>query len=168
MAGTLSPILDGIVALLEGAAGVSPRVIPVGRFVHGDSRSDTHRPFVQTQRPRPFAFGYPRLAATAGARGDATGGSYARVVHDVELFVFYGSVDRDQLVQLQDMADDESLITHTLEYELNVATVDGWEGLVVLDASPQDLAVEGGVDGQSPYKMLRLALQIAHREETTP
>lgn len=168
MAGTLSPILEGIIDLLEGSSGVAPWVIPAGRFVFADTRSETHRPFVQTQTPRPFQFGYPRLVEGPAARGDATGGSYARLTHDVELFMFYGSTDREQLAQLQTMADDEALVTHTLEYELNVATVDGWEGLIVREAGPQDLPVENSVEGQSPFKVLRLVLEIHHREETTP
>jgi hypothetical protein len=171
VAGTLSPILDGIVALLEGTAGTAPVVIPAGRFTLADTLSDFARPFVADGDPRPFSLGYPRLVDSGMIRGDATSGTYARRAHELDLVVLYSDMRRDQLVPVQRLLDDEALITGVLEYELSVATVAGWEGLTVTSCAVEDLVippVDGAPEGRSPFKVLHFVLLIHHREEITP
>ena len=171
MAGTLGPILTGIISILEGGAGVAPMVIPAGTFVHADTIGEFARSFVSGTDPRPFLIGYPRIVDSGALRGDATSGTYARRSHEFDLNVAFVSMRPDQMIPVAAILEAERLITDTLEYELSVATVAGWEGCTVTRSEIQDMTIpspDGLTDGCSPFKVLSMTLRIDHREEIQP
>lgn len=125
MASTLSNVLDGLVALLQGSAG-STRTIAAGSF----KRVERITPSNASSSPRPFLLFADDETEDEELPSDLAGNYFHRA-WNLQLVVGYADKPNDRFGLQKTMADDEKSIVRTLTYRRNWATVADWHGLEV-------------------------------------
>jgi hypothetical protein len=160
MADAVGPILAALKGLLEGATGATELHIDVGRFEHVEADIESIGANRCTRRPRPFNLRSIRLLPD-GSTGDLTSGTYRRGAHSLEIWIGYGVSPHADLDLEIEIAGDEAIIRHVLEYEPNVALTPEWEGCEVVDAQRASMVDE---TDKPIAKILQLTIEVSHRE----
>lgn len=171
MACGASNALDGLVALLEGAAGAAECHIDPDRFRRVDEPVKDLRA-APADRPLPFNIRRPRLASGPGERGDMTSGSRMRSEWRVEIAIAYPAKPHDELAAAKELLDDTTQLLAVLEYEPNVngITYAGWTGCTVEDVIDEDVIdedVTGGGDSPPLLRLLTVTLLLTAEDART-
>jgi hypothetical protein len=155
----LSNIRAGIVALLEGSAGVD-RTIAVGKYsvVGEDFEIQQARSVAD---PRPVYFEEDQEWEDDSLPTDVAGDFYYRSL-EIPVYIGYGySPDDSDIDRAQDIDDDEALAIRCFTYPLNWALTTGWCGCEVV-ATRVPIRDAAGVIA---IMFNRLALRISFRED---